>query len=548
MKRSSVMTLLRFAILEERTMLKPYRTIDDVLCSPWAKPGALRTEQMECTDRILRSTKLEDSIYADLRAGDTAMDALEQEAAQKLRTFPALSRDVYQSLYSLFPRKNDEDMLTPTAKKFNSSLLSHVTQLEDYPALKNICEGRDLLSYETATEFTSRLADQLDGLLSDLGGAKGGLHTLEKLENAKVQAEKNLSELLERQARSNAPDETLECAVIAAANFLESKQNQVEAVSRIIDIALLRQGQQTVAVVSVAVQAAKEKAEEIQNIIGAWSDEPGNLSRCSLNAELLNRVRKSQKLLEISKYLGRFREIFAQGKKNAYSYGRGETYSVELGNNLSRTLTSELAMLSAPETLPLFLRKYQNKQLKQYRRREAIMKGMGNIICCLDESGSTEGDAAAWGKAVAMTLLEIASDGDRRFALIHFSSRNRVQTDLFLPGKYTPEDKMNAAETFLNGGTNFETPMTEALRLMEEQGFENADIVFITDGECALSESFTTKLRQQQAERRFKVTGILLDKGTDCMEFSLKSFCQKIYRTSELTRDDIVQGIISDRT
>jgi hypothetical protein len=124
-------------------------------------------------------------------------------------------------------------------------------------------------------------------------------------------------------------------------------------------------------------------------------------------------VRESQKLLEISKYLGRFREIFAQGKKNAYSYGRGETYSVELGNNLSRTLTSELAMLSAPETLPLFLRKYQNKQLKQYRRREAIVKGM--------------------------------------------------------------------------------------------------------------------------------------DKGTDCMEFSLESFCQKIYRTSELTGDDIVRNIIMER-
>jgi uncharacterized protein with von Willebrand factor type A (vWA) domain len=83
---------------------------------------------------------------------------------------------------------------------------------------------------------------------------------------------------------------------------------------------------------------------------------------------------------------------------------------------------------------------------------------------------------------------------------------------------------------------------------MEEQGFENADIVFITDGECALSESFTTKLSQQQAEHPFTVTGILLDKGRDCMEFSLESFCQKIYRTSELTGDDIVRGIISDRT
>jgi uncharacterized protein with von Willebrand factor type A (vWA) domain len=529
-------------------MQKPYRTIDDVLRSAWAVPGALRKEQDAGTDRILHSTKLEDSIYADLRTGDADMDMIEQEAGQKLNTFPALSRDVYQSLYSLSPRRNDEDMLTPTARKFNAHILSHVTGQDDYPTLKNICEGRDLLSYEAASEFTSRAAEHLDDLLSEIGGEKGSLNTLEKLEAAKAQAEKDLSDLLERQARSKAPDESQERAVIAAANLLESKQRQAEAVSRMIDTSLIRQEQQTDDVIAAAVQCAKNKAEEVQSVIGAWSDEPGNLSRCPMNAELLARVRKSQALLTISKYLGRFREIFAQGKKNSYAYGRGEKYTLALGNDLSRVLTSELAMLAAPETVPLFLRKYQSKQLKQYQRREPVFKGMGDMICCLDESGSTQGDAAAWGKAVAMTLLEVAADSNRRFALIHFSGGNRVQTDVFLPGEYTLEDKLRAAETFLDGGTNFEAPMRESLRLIEDQGFENADLVFITDGECELPDPFLSELRQAQMEQHFTITGILLDQGTDCVDFSLRPFCQNIYRTSELTGDEIVRDILSDRT
>ena len=77
-------------------------------------------------------------------------------------------------------------------------------------------------------------------------------------------------------------------------------------------------------------------------------------------------------------------------------------------------------MLASPQTLPLFVKKYQQRRLKQYRRRELIHKGMGDIICCLDESDSTCGDAAAWGKAVAMTLL------DCRFFLVQgrcFSAR-----------------------------------------------------------------------------------------------------------------------------
>ena len=53
-------------------MLKPYPTIEDVLASPWARQP--QAERMERTDRVLRSTKLENNIYHHLRAEDTAMD------------------------------------------------------------------------------------------------------------------------------------------------------------------------------------------------------------------------------------------------------------------------------------------------------------------------------------------------------------------------------------------------------------------------------------------------------------------------------------------
>ena len=204
-------------------------------------------------------------------------------------------------------------------------------------------------------------------------------------------------------------------------------------------------------------------------------------------------------------------------------------------------------MLAAPETLPLFLRKYQQRRIKQYRRREPIYKGTGDIICCLDESGSTAGECAAWGKAVALTLLDIAESEGRKFALVHFSGPGRFQTDLFLPKQTTVEDKLRAAETFLDGGTDFCTPMNEALRLMQEEGFDNADIVFITDGECVLSQEYISKLQKEQVERRFTITGILLDQGSEGMDFSLRPFCQNIYCTSELTGEAVVTKIINDR-
>ena len=75
-------------------MIKTFRGLQDVLRSPWAQLGALTTQRTESSDRIFRSTRLEDSIYADLRQGDEEMDAVEQSAGQKLKSFPALSREI----------------------------------------------------------------------------------------------------------------------------------------------------------------------------------------------------------------------------------------------------------------------------------------------------------------------------------------------------------------------------------------------------------------------------------------------------------------------
>ncbi len=526
-------------------MKRYFRTIQSVLDSRWGNFQYAGTPAAQKTDRVLQSSKLEDCIYRDLSRDDENLESIQQKAVPKLHSFPALSRDVFQSFYSLFPKRNAPDRLTAEAQKFNAKLLDHVTEDADYPTIKSICEGRELPAYEAASEFTAKIGAQLDDLLPELGGKNGALKTLEKLQAARNEAQQKLTELWE-QMRDSVQNPTLEQAVIDAANQAESKTQQAEAVAKMVDTTARQNKAAISECVSAAVSAAAEKAKEVQIILGAWSDDTGKMEKNAVNTELLQKVRQNPALLEISKHLGRFREIFAQGKRNGYAYGRGETYALELGNDLSRAIGSEFAMLASPQTLPLFVKKYQQRRLKQYRRREPIHKGMGDIICCLDESGSTRGDAAAWGKAVAMTLLDIAAENRRKFALIHFAGSSECKLDIFLPGQYSMQDKMNAAETFLGGGTNFKRPLGEAIQLMDA-GFENADIVFLTDGLCELPEDYLATLHKEQTARKFTVTGILLDAGNPGMDFSLTPFCQKIYRTSELAGDEIVRSVISQR-
>ena len=527
-----------------------FRSLSDVLGSPLAQTAQTFSPRHAGGHRVLKSTKLEDAAYRDLRRGDNELDALEKACGEKLSTFPALSRDIYQSFYSLNVRRQPEDAISEQARRFNAPILNEVMDGEDYPAIKAACEGRQLPAYEAASEFISQVAGNLDELLEKASGKKGALNTLERLEQKRDRSMEELQKLMKQIAQAG-PEQLpeLEKQAVKAANQAQSQVNQTEAVGHMVRDQMLQNKEAVSGCFAQAVRAAAQKAESVSSALLAWGYGPdsNDPERRAADLELAARVGKSPTLMEVARYLGRLKELMDGKRKNGYAYGRGEKYSLELGGDINRAIASEFAMLAAPETLPLFLRKLQRKALKQYQRREPIYKGAGDIICCLDESDSTEGAPAAWGKAVALTLLEIAADGGRSFALVHFSGSRSIQTDLFRPGAYTAADKMAAAEIFLGGGTNFETPMSEALRLMQEEGFENADVVFITDGQCTLSNEYLEQLRAEQAARRFTVTGILLDKGKPGRTFSLKEFCQDIYRTSELTGEEVVGALVRGR-
>jgi uncharacterized protein with von Willebrand factor type A (vWA) domain len=528
-----------------------YKTIDDVMDA--VGMGLTADRALPKTDRVFKSTRLEDMIYSELRNGDNGMDALESECLPKLRTFPELARDVFQSIYSLGVRRHDDNELTDTAKYINSHILDKMMNGDDYAALKAVCEGRRLPAYEAASEFTGRIAEDLDSFLESANGGKDKdmLDVLDKLKTQKEQLRSALDALLNKSIGRGVSAEQPELdreEIVRAANQLACKARQVKAVGELIAENMLKNGAAITVMIASAAGAAVEKAQETGLTVGAWGAGGGGTGSEQLEMDkgIIARVRKSKKLMEITKYLGRFKEMAAMARKTSYAYGRGEKYAIEHGNDISRVISSELAALALPETVPIFLRKYQYKRLLQYRRREPITKGSGDMIMCLDESGSTRSDAA-WGKALALTLIDTAARDGRKFALVHFSDSDSFKTDVFVQGRYTTDDIFAAAETFLGGGTDFEAPLREALRLIEQEDFTNADIVFVTDGVCELPDAFCDELRQSKAAYGFTVTGILLDAESPGMEFSLTPFCEQINRVSELARDGIAEAVVTAR-
>ena len=79
---------------------------------------------------------------------------------------------------------------------------------------------------------------------------------------------------------------------------------------------------------------------------------------------------------------------------------------------------------------------------------------------------------------------------------------------------------------------------------LDSEAFENADILFITDGEDSISDELASELQEAIQGARCSVVGLLLDADSPGMEFALDKFCERIYRISEMhDKDDILTNL-----
>lgn len=521
-----------------------FQNTEEILTEAYRSDLRRMTSQIT-DDRLLKSTGIEEMIYKDLYNENEELQAYEKQGEQKMKTFKSLIQDIFQSVYGINLKYRSEVELSPIARRLNKPILSDVMADENYAVIKSCCEGKELPAMGATEELTEALLGKLDQLLQMITGGNGKIDALDLLEQSQKKMAKQLLEYLEqRQERSTQP-EKMDKEALRLANRIAGKAEQKKLYEKLIETRVAQYRAERQKIVQAAMRKAAEKAQEIESILLAWGNDSGEMKKTPFHTDLLKRVSASEKLRYIAKFLGRFKKMLAEKRMNGYTYGRGQKYDITYGSDISKALTSELALLARTETIPLFLKKYRNSQIKQYRKREPEYKGKGDIVVCLDESQSTYGENNAYGMAIAMLMYEICKVNHTNFALIHFSKATKV--DFFPKDKTVPyENILNCAETFLSGGTNFVKPLKEFIKLSEEGKFNKADIVFITDGICNVPEEFLREFQDYKRRTGAKLTGILLDKGQN-IPFTLEKLADHIYRTSELLREEIVGKLLDKR-
>ena len=222
---------------------------------------------------------------------------------------------------------------------------------------------------------------------------------------------------------------------------------------------------------------------------------------------LAEQLSQQETLIKVAEMAGRFKKI-AQKKFKTSSNLTMERKAMTLGNQISNVIPLDLANYILPQSRVDFLKRLAEAQTITFDNRNKQKLGKGPIIICLDESSSMK-TIHLESKAFCLALLFLAKRQKRDLAIIPFSS-DIGETFYFLKGHASTEKIVAFSNSFLGGGTNFEKPLRKALNILLESKFNNADIIFITDGTSFLSTNFINEFSKIKKKRNFECTSIVL--------------------------------------
>jgi len=134
-------------------------------------------------------------------------------------------------------------------------------------------------------------------------------------------------------------------------------------------------------------------------------------------------------------------------------------------------------------------------------------------------------------KGFTLALMSIARKQKRDFCLILFSTRTQIFK--YERGKIKSSDMINLAQTFLGGGTDFALPLERAMNVINESRFKQADLIFVTDGEDRVKDSFLESFNKEKKEKEFNVLSLVIGSSINTVE----QFSDKVVKIKDFDEE-----------
>ena len=548
-----------FGFIDEEEVQQPASTIDDLVKLADQEPeGGLDLSAdsvlgvvglQESGPKVLSKNTIKTLIsdeyaYEDLTESVRRFRQTAQAGIEDYPTYETLHQDMFYSLYKAKPQLLTDKDIKPSAK-LNHRIMDEITSDEEFKKLRASCAGDDYNAMLGTEVLTTTAADVFYKWQKENEQMQEMMDQLQQLQNAEQQQEnaQSTQEMLEdmisqMQANGQPVPGHFQTALSQAKMSAQQAQELIDQLSQQVDQQIEENSpafEDLKRQMSSACKGATDNIKEETDLINSWGIEPGDASRISIEGkrEAIERIRQSRHLKRLTELIGKLKTVAREEQKRKSKDGASAIKSIEVGSKMESVLPSEKMKLANETTKMDFYRRYNQKELLQYQRESVNNKAKGPIICCIDTSGSMQGDAEVWSKAMAVAMIDISQKQKRDFVGILYDSRiDRVIE--FERDKFNPQDLVELAERFSGGGTNFEKPLEKSLELIQTSKYKKADIVFITDGDCSISSDFERKFARLKEEKEFYCKGIMIDVGWGgCSLETLNKFCDDVIKISD---------------
>lgn len=473
--------------------------------------------------------------------------------------------DTFFSLYKAVPHLEDVNAVRPS-HMVNHFVMSEAMDLPDYVELRAY-SALDLVSSAMACVA---MEPELEILFDKLKDEQDKAQQLEQMMQAMEQLEQDnqtVEEMIEQALGENDQDKAEDYQKQAAkiAEAMEQLRQQMQQASDVLQQSLQGKSGEIAQGMKSAMNDAKEQAENMDSLSNTWGLDPGSIKKMSADKriELAKRI-NNEKFRKLAQVIGPMQRLAMSEQTKKLEFARDEIYDLELGANLEHVLPEEMLFLGEEGVEMIFFKNFYEENLIQFKLQGVDKIAKGGIIFCEDGSGSMHGTREIWAKAVGLALLQIARSQNRDFMGIHFCGpgvykiwnfdrETRKVTAVQYNGKKEEFDELDGvldyAETFMGGGTDFVTPLSQAIDKLDSEyranGKIKGDIVFCTDGECGVPPVFLEKLAEEKERLGFRIFGIAIDCNPEAEP--LKTICDgRVWTVKDLISGKDIGNIFRD--
>ncbi|GAA3700351.1 hypothetical protein GCM10022421_03460 [Oceanisphaera sediminis] len=153
----------------------------------------------------------------------------------------------------------------------------------------------------------------------------------------------------------------------------------------------------------------------------------------------------------------------------------------------------------------------------------------GPLILCLDTSASMHGMAEQVSKALVLETLRLAKKQNRGCLIYLFGGADELLTldnqTLTLP------ELLDMLRGSFSGGTDVNTPLQAALQRLQQQGWQQADILLVSDGEFQVDAALRQQVDQAKEKQGVRLFGLQLGYATAL--HAMSQLCDPVHLFSD---------------